>query len=83
MIKIRLCSENPEVVEAAVTLFEQLFPDMRFSAVRLGGNPKYANDPKYFSYGEPRIRNKKPVDVDFNSVTKRLALPKATRNGKR
>lgn len=88
MVKLRICSEDPEEVEQvidrpAARLFEQLFPDMRFSAVRLGGNPKYADDPKYFSYGEPRIRNKKPIDIDFSSVSKRLTLPKPGTRGKR
>lgn len=83
MVKIRICSEDPDEVEQAIDLFAQLFPDMRFSAVRLGGNPKYANDPKYFSYGEPRIRNKQPINVDFSSVAKRLALPKSGTRGKR
>ena len=72
MVKIRLCSEDPDEVEAAVALMEALFPQMRFSAARLGGNPKYANDPKYFSYGEPRIRDKKPVKVDFESVARKV-----------
>lgn len=72
MVKIRLCSEDPDEVEKVITLFETLFPDMRFSAVRLGGNPKYANDPKYFSYGEPRIKNKQPINVDFAAVTRKL-----------
>lgn len=72
MIKIRLCSENPDEVEQVVTLFETLFPAMRFSAVRMGGNPKYKDDPRYFSYGEPRIKNKQPIDVDFTVVTKKL-----------
>lgn len=72
MVKIRLCGEDDREVEAAVALMEGLFPEMRFSAVRLGGNPKYANDPKFFSYGEPRISNKRPVKVDFADRAKQV-----------
>lgn len=72
MIKVRLCGEDPDQVEQAVKLFEALFPNMRFSAVRLGGNPKYKDDPKYFSYGEPRIKNKKPIDVDFVAINQKF-----------
>lgn len=77
MVKIRLCSENLEEIQDAVELMERMFPKMRFSAPRLGSNPKYADDPKYFSYGEPRIRNKKPVKTDFKRRVKNLKARKS------
>jgi predicted 3-demethylubiquinone-9 3-methyltransferase (glyoxalase superfamily) len=70
MVKIRLCADHANELEKAVDFFTSVFPDMRFSAVRLGGNPKYKDDPKYFSYGEPRIKDKKPVQVDFSIARK-------------
>lgn len=72
MLKIRLLSEDPDEVEAAIELFEALFPDMRFSSPRIGGNPKYANDPKYLAYGEPRIRDRKPIKVDIRAAHEKV-----------
>ncbi|MBO0950898.1 hypothetical protein [Fibrella forsythiae] len=72
MVKIRICSEDPHEIEDVTSLFESLFPDMRFTAARLGGNPKYADDPKYFSYGEPRVHNKKPIPINFKLIGKKL-----------
>jgi hypothetical protein len=70
MVKIRLCADDADELEKAVDFFTAVFPDMRFSAARLGSNPKYKDDPKYFSYGEPRIKDKKPVQVDFSIARK-------------
>ncbi|WP_375445771.1 hypothetical protein [uncultured Fibrella sp.] len=67
-LKIRLCCEDQAMVEKAVDVLTTLFPDLRFSAARLGNNPKYADSPKYFSYGEPRTKNGQPVPVDLEAA---------------
>lgn len=72
MIKLRISSENPREVEDVISLLESLFPDMRFTAARMGSNPKYADDQKYFSYGEPRVRNKKPIPINFKLIGRKL-----------
>lgn len=70
MLKIRLCSDNLKEVEKAKEWMEKHIPDMRFSSPRVGTNPKYINDPKWFSYGEPRTRNKKAIKVKLKNYKK-------------
>lgn len=80
MVKIRLASDNLEEIEYAIELLKRTFPNMRFSSPRLGSNPKYAHDPKYLSYGEPRIRNGKPIKTDFKRRLKNIKSKKSTSN---
>lgn len=72
MVKIRLCGDDATEVELAAELLEALFPAMRFSGARKGNNPKYAKNPQYLSYGEPRTKNGQPVKVDIEAAVKRL-----------
>lgn len=67
MLKIRLSSESETELLEAVQYFQNKFPTMNFSKPRLGSNPKYQNDPKYFSYGQPRQKNGKPRRINFKS----------------
>lgn len=79
MVKIRLCGDDAAEVEQAAELLETLFPAMRFSGARKGNNPKYAKDPKFLSYGEPRTKNGQPVKVDITAAADKVkALSKQT-----
>lgn len=73
MVKIRICGDTENEVDTVIELFENLFPEMRWSTPRQGSNPKYAEDQKWFSYGEPRIKDKKPVKVNFRKTLSQLA----------
>lgn len=67
MLKIRLCHDTEEQLQKAVDYFAKEFPTMRFSKPRKGTNPKYEHAPKWFSYGEPRVKNGKPRRVVFST----------------
>lgn len=73
MVKIRLCGDDAAEVEQAAELLEALFPAMRFSGARKGNNPKYAKNPQFLSYGEPRTKNGQPVKVDITSAAAKVA----------
>jgi hypothetical protein len=76
MVKIRLVSESLEEIEAAKAFLEKLLPNMRFTTPKHGNNPKYADNPQYLSYGEPRMKNKKPARTNFNGRLNNLKKPK-------
>jgi len=67
MIKIRISSESETELQEAVQYFQKKFPTMNFSKPRMGSNPKYKDDPKFFSYGSPRQKNGKPRRVNFKN----------------
>lgn len=67
MIKIRLCSDDLEEISNAIAYLEKTFPTLRFTAPRIGSNPRYADNPQYLSYGQPRQLNGKPRTPRFKA----------------
>ena len=68
MVKIRLQADHKPELEQALTLFRQVFPGMNFSKPRQGSNPKYQDNQKWFSYGQPRVKHGRPVKTDFSKI---------------
>jgi hypothetical protein len=67
MIKIRICTDTEQECQEALTWFKKKFPNMTFSSPRQGTNPKYIHNPKFFSYGQPRVKNRLPVKINFKN----------------
>jgi hypothetical protein len=72
MIKIRITGDNFQETREAFEYFKKIFPTMNWSKPKLGNNPKYGDDQKFFSYGTPKILNKKPRKTNFVSRLKNL-----------
>lgn len=54
IVKLRITADSEEDAEAARELIEGLLSDAqcRMQTPRQGSNPKYADDPKWMSYGD-------------------------------
>lgn len=62
-IKIRLCADDEPSCRQAIDLVETALPNARMQSPRQGSNPKYAEQQKWFSYGE--------IDTSRAAVTRR------------
>ena len=67
MLKIRISEDTFEKCTEAVKWFKKKFPTMTFTTPKLGNNPKYKDDQKWFSYGNPRQLKGKPRRVNFKN----------------
>lgn len=63
VIKIRLCADDEPTCREGIELVEQALPNARMQSPRQGSNPKYADQQKWFAYGE--------LDTSKAKVTRR------------
>lgn len=63
IIKIRLCTEDEPACRAGIDLVERALLNARMQSPRQGSNPKYAEQQKWFAYGE--------IDTSRSKVTRR------------
>jgi hypothetical protein len=76
MVKIRISGDNFQEVREAADYMKKLFPTMNFTKPKEGTNPKY-EESKFFSYGTPKILNKKPRKINFKARLDKLKSTKS------
>lgn len=84
--KVRITADNQEESDRVRAWLERRLPELKLSRGRVGGNPKYADDPKVLAYGELEVQRlpqlaseqKKPARRQSSASTRVERLPLAS-----